>query len=346
MPTADVSDLTQTWPLLPSIVGLVASGLVIVIAGTRITGLVDEIADRTGWGEAIAGAVLLGAATSLPGLVTLTTGALAGDASFALANPVGGILIQTVWLAIADLFYRRVNLEHAAASSANILQSVILVGLLAVPVIGYSTPTLSVMGVHPASLAIVPLYVAGLYLLRQQRSNPMWLPQVTDDTVEDEPQETTDRTMARLWTSFMLLAATMFLAGYVVGQSGLGLVEATGASGSLIGSTVTSGISSLPELVTLLAAVRIRALTLGVGDIVGGNVFDALQITVADLAYRDGPVYADAGPSGLLLLGAAILTTGMLTAGLLMRDRRGIGFEGVAIPVVYVLAIAGVAYLG
>lgn len=262
MPILDMPALTQTWPLLPSVIGLIAAALVIIVAGTRITGLVDEIADRTGWGEAIAGAVLLGAATSLPGLVTLTTGALAGDAAFALANPVGGILIQTVWLAIAYLVYRRVNLEHAAASSANILQSVILVALLAVPVIGYATPSLSLLWVHPASLAI------------------------------------------------------------------------------------TSGISSLPELVTLLAAVRIRALTLGVGDIVGGNVFDALQITVADLAYRDGPLYADAGPSGLLLLGAAILTTGMLTAGLLMRDRRGIGFEGVAIPLVYVLAIVGVAYLG
>lgn len=317
MPILDMPALTQTWPLLPSVIGLIAAALVIIVAGT-----------------------------SLPGLVTLTTGALAGDAAFALANPVGGILIQTVWLAIAYLVYRRVNLEHAAASSANILQSVILVALLAVPVIGYATPSLSLLGVHPASLAIVPLYVAGLYLLREQRTNPMWHPEVTDDTVEDQPQPITDRSMARLWASFTLLAATMFVAGYVVGQSGLGVVEATGASGSLIGSTVTSGISSLPELVTLLAAVRIRALTLGVGDIVGGNVFDALQITVADLAYRDGPLYADAGPSGLLLLGAAILTTGMLTAGLLMRDRRGIGFEGVAIPLVYVLAIVGVAYLG
>lgn len=333
----------QPWPLLPSVIGLVVAGIVIAIAGTRITTLVDELADRTGMGEAIAGAVFLGATTSLPGLVTLTTGALAGDAGFALSNPVGGILIQTVWLAIADLVYRRVNLEHAAASSENLLQALLLVVLLAVPVVAYATPDLRLLWVHPASLAIPFLYVGGLVLVRRHRKNPMWHPEQTDETVVDEPNEPSDRSMRRLWTGFAVLAATMTVAGYVVGQAGLGVVQATGISGSLVGSTITSGISSLPELVTLLAAVRIKALTLGVGDIVGGNVFDALQITVADLAYRPGPVYADAGPASLLLLGGALLATGLLAAGLLVRDRRGIGFEGVAIPVVYVLAVVGVA---
>ncbi len=71
-----------------SIVVLVVSAGVLIVAGVRFTRLVDELADRTGMGEAIAGAVLLGATTSLPGLVTSITGAAGGDAGFAVSNAV------------------------------------------------------------------------------------------------------------------------------------------------------------------------------------------------------------------------------------------------------------------
>ena len=54
-----------SWTLLQSIVLFSICALVIAIAGTRITRVVDQLADRAGLGEATAGAVLLGAATSL-----------------------------------------------------------------------------------------------------------------------------------------------------------------------------------------------------------------------------------------------------------------------------------------
>ena len=77
------------------------------------------------------------------------------------------------------------------------------------------------------------------------------------------------------------------------------------------------------------------ALTLGVGNIIGGNVFDTLMISIADVSYRDGTIYEAAGPSSLVLLAGTAFMSAVLAIGLLVRDRRGIGFEGVAIPGVY-----------
>jgi hypothetical protein len=95
--------------------------------------------DRTGMGAAVGGGLLLGAVLSLPGIGTTVVGSLQGDAEFALANPIGGIAIQTVWLAIGNLLYRRVNIEHAAASLENIMQALVLVALLCIPVMSYAT---------------------------------------------------------------------------------------------------------------------------------------------------------------------------------------------------------------
>ena len=85
-----------------------------------MTDLADRIADRTGWGEALIGGVLLGAATSFSGTIVSLSSALDGRASLAFSNGVGGIAAQTAFLAIADLLYRRANLEHAAAELANV----------------------------------------------------------------------------------------------------------------------------------------------------------------------------------------------------------------------------------
>ncbi|WP_353809837.1 sodium:calcium antiporter [Agromyces sp. SYSU T00194] len=333
--------MTGAWPLWASILGLVASGLVIVSAGWRLTRTADLLAVRTGMGQALAGALFLGAVTSLPGIITTVTGATAGDAGFALANPVGGIAVQTVWLAVADLVYRRANLEHSAASLENLLQSLVLVAILAVPVVAYATPEFAIGWIHPATLAIPLLYGYGLFLTNRMRADPMWEPVQTPDTQRESEEDDDERIPTRvLWRRLVVLAGIVGATGWVIGQSGLGLIAATGWPSGVTGFTVTTAITSLPELVTLIAAVRMGALTLGVGNIIGGNLFDSLMIPVADAAYTDGTIYEAAGPSSLVLLGGTALMTAVLAAGLLVRERKGIGFEGLSIPAVYGLTVA------
>ena len=349
------------WPLVPSLGVLAAMAVVIVIAGVRLTGIADTLAERTGLGDAIGGALLLGAVTSLPGNVTVLTGALEGDPGFALANPIGGIALQTVWLAIADLLYRRVNLEHAAASLQNVLQSVLLIAMLAIPVVAYATPDLRLGWIHPMTLLIPALYAYGLTLLRRMQQEPLWQPVHTAQTADGDgvaadgesadgegpdsgdgngPGGGDQRSTARLWRLLAVMGLITGVAGWLVGRAGLSVIAEAGLDSGVVGFTLTTAISSLPELVVLLTAVRMGQLTLGVGNIVGGNVYDILMISIADAGYLEGPIYRDAGPTSLVLLGGTLVMTAVLAAGLLMRDRKWIGFEGVSIPLIYVGTVA------
>lgn len=337
----------QTWPLTVLIVVLLGSGAVLLTAGVRFTKIVDELADRTGIGEALAGAVLLGATTSLPGLVTSISGAAAGDAGFAISNALGGIAAQTTFLAIADLAYRRVNLEHAAASVPNIVQTMTLISLIGVVLVATGSPDVTMLGVHPATAILLVVYGYGLVLARRANAEPMWLPQRTDQTVEDEPDaESGDESTPRLWTEFGILAVVVAAIGWVIAQSGLALAKETGLSGSLVGGLFTSVITSLPELVTVLAAVRIGAVTLAVADIIGGNTFDVLFVAAADIAYRGGSIYHAADQSAIFMTALTVLLTATLAAGMLGRERRHIGFEGIGILVFYGLGVVSLVALG
>ncbi len=116
-------------------------------------------------------------------------------------------------------------------------------------------------------------------------------------------------------------------------------------SGTLIGGLLTSVVTSLPELVTVLAAVRAGALTLAVGNIIGGNTFDVLFVAAADYAFRSGSVYASVGNGTIFLLALTLLLTGIFAAGLIYRQKSGIGFEGTAILIVYAVGFATLAWM-
>lgn len=326
---------------------LVVSAVVLVTGGVRFTKVVDALADRTGMGEAIAGAVLLGAATSLPGLITTIIGASEGEASFAVSNAVGGIAAQTTFLVLADLAYRKVNLEHAAASLPNVVQTMVLMAMIGIVLSAAAGPNLTIGWIHPATLVLPVVYGYGLILARRSHENPMWSPEDTDDTVADEPEpEDEDQTSTRqLWTWFAGLVVVVSVTGWLIGTSGVVLARETGLSGSLVGALFTSVITSLPELITVLTAVRIGALTLAVSNIVGGNSFDVLFVFAADIAFRGGSVYNAVDTSALFLLSLTVLLTALLAAGMLSREKRHVGFEGVAILICYGAGIAGLVAL-
>jgi hypothetical protein len=129
------------WPLWLVSAGLAGAALVICLAGTRLARLADTLADRTGMGEIIAGALFVGASTSLPGVITSITTAAQNYPGLAIGNALGGLTAQTTFLAVADLGYRKANFEHAAASVTGLTQGTLLVSLLALPLLAMARPS-------------------------------------------------------------------------------------------------------------------------------------------------------------------------------------------------------------
>ena len=117
----------------------------------------------------------------------------------------------------------------------------------------------------------------------------------------------------------------------------------TGLSETVVGSTLTAISTSLPELVTAIAAVQQGALTLAIGDIIGGNCFDVLFVAFADIAYQDGSIYHAISDREGFIIALTILMTGSLLLGLLRRERYGIGKIGFESFLIIMLYVGGMA---
>lgn len=336
-----LADLTD-W----TVIGLfVLAAAAIGVVGTRMVAIADRIADRTGMGETIAGGILLGMSTSLSGVVSAVTAAAEGQPSLSFATAIGGIPAQTAFLVIADLAHRRVNLEHAAADANNLLQAAALVVLLSLPVAAFLMPAGTVLGVHPVSVILVAVYIFATKAAFTMKDRPMWRPEETTDTRYDEPDRESERAaLTPLLMQCVVLVAILAVSGYTVAATGAALSSRFGISQTLVGALLMAVVTSIPELVTTVAAVRRGALQLAVGGIIGGNTFDILFLSASDVAYREGSLYHAIGEGDLLLAVGAILMTGVLLMGLVMRERRGVGFEGTAILAIYA-AIVGAQVL-
>ena len=317
--------------------------LIVALAGTRLTRVADRLAVATGWGEAVVGAVLLGGVTSLSGITTSVTAALEGQAELSFSNAVGGIAAQTVFIAVADLFYRRANLEHASASLTSLMQGVTLIGLLGIVLLAMTAPPLTVWSVHPVSPLLLLLYILSTRYIAYAGEHPMWQPVKTDDTVEEDSSvdESEEFSVAGLLGQFAVLGVVVGVAGYFIAQSGLLLAERSGLSQSFVGALGTSVATSLPELIVAISAVRRGAITLAVSNIIGGNTFDLLFLCFADVALREGSLYHAGTERQLFIIALTILLTAVFLLGLLFRQHDGPAKIGWESSLMIVLFVAG-----
>lgn len=334
-------------PFLAMLIFIICAWLIGVF-GIRMTHVARTLARQTGLGEALMGAVFIGASTSLSGIVTSMTAAVNGYAELAVSNALGGIAAQTLFLAIADIFYRRANLEHAAASAENLMTGAFLMTLLAIVSLAMVTPDISLFNIHPLSLLLIFAYGFGVRLLARTHAMPMWLPVNTRDTRKETSVTQTRKFKIwnPLWLRFGFYAIMVGVSGWILSLTGIIIVQTTGLSEGIVGGVFTAVITSLPELVIAISAVRMGSLTLAVGDIIGGNTFDTLFISISDMSYGEGSIYPHISQEEHIWLAISMLMTGVLLMGLLNRERHGIaniGWESFLLFIIYTCGVILIA---
>jgi len=328
--------------LTSSVIVFGLAALVIVIAGSRLARQADVLADRTGLGEALFGILLLAGVTSLPDFAATLSAAVDARPDLAMSNVMGSMAVNLAFLGVADIVYRKANLEHAAASPANLMLAGLLIVLLTLPLLAVFTPTLTHWRIHPITPVIVAAYLFGIHLVHRAEAKPMWFPRLTRQTVQDEPQKAHLGRLATVWLEFAGMAFVTGVAGWFLMEAAKGIADQAGVSEALVGGLFTAFATSTPELVTTIAAIRLGALTLAVSNIFGTNCFNMLVIVAADAGYVHGSIYHDMAPTQMTWGLVSILMTAILLLGLVRRETFGIGrigFESALILGVYAMAV-------
>ncbi len=273
----------------------VASAALIVYAGAKLTTYGDRIADLTGLGGLWIGMVLMAAATSLPEIFTDVSAALMDAPDIAAGDLFGSNMANMLILGIIDLMHRQKRVwQHAAFEHALSAGLAMFLTALAGFFVLYGFD-IKHGGIGLGSMLLLLFYIFGMRLVfRQERVK--WRQREQEKVVEAQASEEPDRkgkraalrhaTLGFAVAAMGLLIAAPFLAG-----SANAIAEQSGVSGTFIGTSLVGITTSLPELVTALAAVRLGAFDLAVGNLFGSNAFNMAAFFFVDVAYRSGPLF-------------------------------------------------------
>jgi cation:H+ antiporter len=267
------------------------SAVVIVLAGTKLSRYGDQIAEFTGLGRLWIGVVLLSTATSLPEVFTTVSAGWLDAPDLAAGTLFGAGLSNMLTLGLIDLLHRQKRVWQQAALGHTLTAALAMVLTAVAAFFVLLQANVTHVGVGLGSLILFLLYVLGMRLVfRQEDMDRRRREQeaVVEGAIAGQDAVSRRTGLRRAIIGFVLGALALLMAAPFLAWSAERIADETGTTATFIGSSLVAITTSLPELVVAIAAVRLGAFDLAVGNLFGSNAFNMAAFLFADIAYRGG----------------------------------------------------------
>ena len=353
--------MTDSIGLAQAVLLFVLSAAVVGGAGMRLARDGDTIAARTRLGGMWVGSVFLALATSLPELMTSTSAAFIGAVDIAAGNLLGSSMANMLILALLTLLPVGAGLLGRAALDQVLGAALaIILNCLAGAFILASTPA-SYGGVGLGSLVLLAVYLLGTRTLYRHSALARasvavaeldvaaaaeGAPPLGPVRLEGRASGGTERSLRGAVAGFLAAAVVITAAAPLFAAAAERIAEVTGMSHTMMGTWLAGLATSLPEFVTSLAAVRLGAFDLAVGNLFGSNAVNMVIFVPLDLAHRTGPVFDAIDPAHAISALVASALMSMSLVALVSRARRRFSIlepSGLAMIGVYVLGMLLIA---
>ncbi len=321
-----------------------ATAAVILIASQFLARSADTVAEKTGLGRSFVGVVMLATATSLPEMGTGISAIVLVDApDLAAGDAFGSNLFNLMIIGLADLYWRN-GPVLTAVRFTSIVVAALGVGLIALAVgsiyVHNATSAMSTWYISPVSVLMIVGFLAAMLLVYRHS-------QGGDPSGEAEPAEVeahakyADQSLPKAFAIYFASAAVVVAAAVWLAMTGDELAHEMGWEASFMGTQFLAISTSLPEIATSFAALRLNAPDLAITNVLGSNVFNmGFVLFVDDLVYSQGVVWSNVSQVHILTGLIAILMTAVVIVAVLTRPRAKLGgmwtLEGAGLVAAYI----------
>ncbi|MEO5887896.1 MAG: sodium:calcium antiporter [Anaerolineales bacterium] len=319
-------------------------------AGSLLSKYGDVIAEKTGLGRAWIGAILIAGVTSLPELASgVSAVAWLNEPNLAAGAVLGSCLFNLALIAMIDLAYQPGRVL-AQAQDVHILSGglgVLMLGIVAIGVlIGPGLSGLGILGISMLSIALLGLYSLGAKMIAGLEKERM------SEVLEKEAVEGDYASISirKTYAVFILSSVAVVLLGIWLASIGDRLAATTGLSRSFVGNLFLALTTSLPEIAASLAAIRLGAIDLAIGNVLGSNLFNIMLFFIFDLADGKSNFWASLTNANAFAAVMTIMMTGVVIISLMYRASPRtpyrISWDGFVLAGMYLGSIALLYLLG
>ena len=344
--------------------GFLVSATAVVAAGVALARNADVVAARTRLGGLWVGSVFLAFATSLPELITDITAVRLGAPDLAAGDLFGSNMANMLILAVLSLYpgagiFHRAALDNGVAAALAITLTA-MAGFFVV----FRFPV-TIGGIGPGSIVLAVTYLGGTRAVFRTSvvarlagkveelggdaavpateipAGGPYAPPPPGARASEAFQREPSLRRATAW--FLGGAVMILLAAPLFAASARELAEVSGVSATFLGTALVGLSTSLPELVTSMAAVRIGAYDLAVGNLFGSNALNMAMFAPLDLVQSGPPIFGAVAPDHALsaLVGVTLMALGLASILYRAKGRRTrVEARSAIMLAVYVLGLA------
>jgi len=292
---ASGSGMTLAWLLLQ----LVGCAVLIARAGYMLSQTADTLAKAYGWGRGWAGLALLATVTSLPELASgISAVAIVDAPDLAVGNALGACVVNLLFLVVVDALQRHQPM-YREASATHLLSAgfgVVMLGFVALSLLtGARAPAVLHLGLYsPMLLGLYLLALKGVHGHERQAMAVATKASTESVTAVDAP--TSPDRIRRAWRRFGMAALVVLVAGSWLPEVANALSRALGLSQSFVGTVLMAVVTTLPEMAVTLGALRLGALDMAIGNLLGSNLVQCRNPRGGRCRLCSGSVAGASGP--------------------------------------------------
>jgi len=285
------------------------------------------------------GLILLATVTSLPELVTgISAVTVANVPDIAVGDILGSCVFNLLIIVLLDFLYRKESI-YTRARQGNVLAAgygIALIGFVGFNLLLYDAgtiPSIGHVGIYtPVILLLYLLAMRSLYRYEQAQ---------VSEYVEDRVELYPDTSLKQAVKGYVIAAVAVVAAGIWLPFIARDLAAVMAWEQSFVGTLFVAAITSAPEVVVTVAALRMGAVDLAIGNLFGSNLFNIAILAIDDLAYLPGPLLADVSLTHATSAFSAMMMSGLAVVGLVLRPTsrvlRSVSWISLMVLVVYLL---------
>lgn len=319
-------------------IGFIICTSAIVFAGTRLSKYGDIIAEKTGLGRTWIGVVLMASVTSLPELVTgISSVTYANVPDIAAGDILGSCVFNMLILAILDAMHHPMPIS-AKAHHGHVLSAgfgIILLGIVVISLfVGDRMMSLGWIGPYSLLTAVVYLIAMRMVYYYEKKQLANFIQEKIEELrYKDIPTRTA--VLHYAGNAVIVIIAAVFLP-----KIGEGIAETTGLGQTFVGNIFIAISTSLPEVVVCIAALKIDAVNLAIGNLFGSNIFNIFILAIDDIFFTKGAILSFVNPNHIVSALCAVIMTSIAIVGLTYRTERKrlfLAWDSIGIVLVYVV---------
>lgn len=278
----------MTSSLLFPTLGLLAGFVLLVVSADRFVEGASALAGNLGISPLMVGLLIVGFGTSAPEMLVSATAAWEDKAALAIGNAAGSN-IANIGLILGVAALVRPLTVHSQVLRREL--PVPLIAMLFALVLLEDGRLSRLDGIFLfTGFGVLVYWMVNLAVRQHQTARPAGTPAAAPDVLADEfagdmPQMTTRRAVFWLVMGMLVLLG----ASRLLVWSAVEIATWWGLSEMVIGLTIVSVGTGLPELAAAISAVLKNKADIAIGNVVGSNTFNILAVLGIAGVIRPGP---------------------------------------------------------